>query len=133
MKKIKKILIETNADKLVEIVNKKGKIELEKAAAELKETEATIEEWAKILDEHKFIKLNYGVTGITLEAIKTGKLGKEKKAKEKPKEKKEKKPKKKEKKPEKKVKTEKGFECKKCGMKFSTDRALKTHKKLFHG
>jgi len=56
-------LIETGADKLLHLVDSNKKISIQKIANELKLDYVLIEEWAKILEEHKLIELHYPLFG----------------------------------------------------------------------
>jgi len=58
------VKIETNIDKLYQIVEKYGKIRINDAlAAALKVTKVQIEEWAMILEEHGLLELRYPTIG----------------------------------------------------------------------
>ncbi|MDD5182462.1 MAG: CBS domain-containing protein [Candidatus Nanoarchaeia archaeon] len=61
--------IETGIDKLLELVEQKGKISTEDASKALKVDAKLVEEWASILDDHNLIKIEYPIIG-TIELIK---------------------------------------------------------------
>ncbi|MCK5016903.1 MAG: hypothetical protein KAS32_07505 [Candidatus Peribacteraceae bacterium] len=58
-----KLHIETNIDRLYEIVRDKGSIKLEDVAKKLKIDEENIEDWARILEEHNLVILHYPPIG----------------------------------------------------------------------
>jgi CBS domain-containing protein len=61
--------IETGIDKLLELVEQRGKISTDEASKLLKVDIKMIEDWASILDDHNLIKLEYPIIG-TIELIK---------------------------------------------------------------
>jgi|GEM_PF-2139766 len=78
MEKLKKLFIETDVDKLLEIVEKKGKITIDECSVILNIPENVIEEWAEILAEDNFIEIDYGLKYTFLKAKKlTKKEGKD--------------------------------------------------------
>lgn len=54
---------QTDLDKLYELVERKGKVKLQEAAKKFKISMEKAEEWAKILENHDMIKLNYPAFG----------------------------------------------------------------------
>jgi len=75
-------IIETGVDKLVELVNAKGKISSEDAAKELGVSTTVILEWADFLEEEGIVSVEYKFTKSFLVARKLGKKEVEEKAKE---------------------------------------------------
>jgi len=63
---LKKILIETDADKLLDLVNQKKRVTVEEAAKILSVEQDVVEKWAKIFEEHNLVSLNYGLGDITI-------------------------------------------------------------------
>jgi Mn-dependent DtxR family transcriptional regulator len=61
--------IETGPDRLLELVQKKGKVSVQEVAAVLKVSKELVEEWAVILDKKGLIKIDYGVTKMTLRKV----------------------------------------------------------------
>ena len=61
--------IETGIDKLLELVEQRGKISTDEASRILKVDIKMIEDWASILDDHNLLKLEYPIIG-TIELIK---------------------------------------------------------------
>lgn len=55
--------LETNIDRLYELIKNKGKITVPRAAKELKAKPSNVEEWAEMLEEHKLIKIHYPMMG----------------------------------------------------------------------
>ncbi|RLJ06411.1 MAG: hypothetical protein DRP13_00910 [Candidatus Aenigmatarchaeota archaeon] len=53
--------IETEIDKLFSLVKKKGIVGFSEAAKKFSVSENEVEEWAKILEEHKLVKLHYPI------------------------------------------------------------------------
>lgn len=107
-------VIETGIDELVERLKKKGEIGLEKASESLGYPEDVVEEWAKVLEEHEVIEIDYGITGTTL---RLNKHDEEKKAKAKEKIKNDK---------------EEKFTCDTCGKSFDSEHGLLTHRGMVH-
>lgn len=60
---LKKVLIETSVDKLVILARQKRGITVSEAAKLLGTTEQQIEEWTRILEEHKMLKLEFPMVG----------------------------------------------------------------------
>lgn len=63
------IRIETGIDKLLELIDTKGKVSTEEASKTLGVDVKLVEEWASILDDHNLIKMEYPIIG-TIELIK---------------------------------------------------------------
>jgi Mn-dependent DtxR family transcriptional regulator len=61
--------IETGPDRLLELVQKKGKVSVQEVATALKVSKELVEEWAVILDKKGLIKIDYGVTKMTLRKV----------------------------------------------------------------
>lgn len=59
----KKVLIETSVDKLVILARQKRGITVSEAAKLLGTSEQQVEEWTRILEEHKMLKLEFPVVG----------------------------------------------------------------------
>jgi signal-transduction protein with cAMP-binding, CBS, and nucleotidyltransferase domain len=55
--------IETNIDKLLDLVREEGSIKFKKAAKKFNVSEKRIEEWAETLEEYKLVKLKYPPIG----------------------------------------------------------------------
>lgn len=64
-KKLKKVKehVETDVDKLYELVKKRGLLKVRAASKELSIETDQIEEWGRILEEHKLVKLHYPAVG----------------------------------------------------------------------
>ena len=75
-------IIETGVDRLVKLVNTKGKISSEDAAKEIGVSATVIMEWADFLEEEGIIRVEYKFTKSFLVARKLGKKEVEEKAKE---------------------------------------------------
>src|SRR3989338_4914799 len=75
-------IIETGVDRLVKLVNTKGKISSEDAAKEIGVSATVIMEWADFLEEEGIIRVEYKFTRSFLVARKLGKKEVEEKAKE---------------------------------------------------
>jgi chromosome segregation ATPase len=75
-------IIETGVDKLVNLINKKGRIASEDAAKELGVSIAVVMEWADFLEEEGIIKIEYKFTKPFLVARKLAKKDIREKAKE---------------------------------------------------
>jgi myosin heavy subunit len=60
---LKKVLIETSVDKLVILARQKRGITVSEAAKLLGTSEQQIEEWTRILEEHKMLKLAFPMVG----------------------------------------------------------------------
>lgn len=56
-------IITTSLDTLLDLIIKKGRIQLKDAAKVFSVTRAQIEEWAKILEEHDLIEIHYPPLG----------------------------------------------------------------------
>lgn len=56
-------LLETNIDKLLQLVKDEGKISFSKAAKNFDVPESKIEEWGKILEGYKLVRLHYPPIG----------------------------------------------------------------------
>ncbi len=56
-------IIETGADKLIELVDKKGRITIDHAAKELKVNKDQINKWAEVLIRNRIISVYYPLTG----------------------------------------------------------------------
>ncbi|MCD6477753.1 MAG: hypothetical protein J7K87_01995, partial [Candidatus Aenigmarchaeota archaeon] len=69
MKKIKKLLIETDVDRLLELVDKNNEISTEEASKILNLPESIIEEWAEILSQNNMIEIKYELGGTTLKSV----------------------------------------------------------------
>ncbi len=63
MAEIKKLFLETDVDKLMELVGKKKKITIKEAAAHLGEDEAVVGDWIKILESRGYLKISYPIAG----------------------------------------------------------------------
>lgn len=63
MKGLKGLLIETQVDKLIKLVRRRGKLTVSQAAVALGVEERKIEEWVGILEEHGFVELRYPAIG----------------------------------------------------------------------
>lgn len=61
--------IETGIDKLLELIEQKGKVSTDEASKLLDVDIKMVEDWASILDDHNLIKLEYPIIG-TIELIK---------------------------------------------------------------
>ncbi|RLI98243.1 MAG: hypothetical protein DRO99_01165 [Candidatus Aenigmatarchaeota archaeon] len=55
--------IETDVDKLYEMINKEGRISVEDAAKRLNVPAGSIEEWGRVLEEHGLAKVHYPAIG----------------------------------------------------------------------
>jgi len=55
--------IETDVDKLYDIVELKGMINIADAAKKLRVSPEQVEEWGRILEEHKLIRMHYPPVG----------------------------------------------------------------------
>lgn len=60
------LLISTGVDNLIKLVHEKGRIELGEAAAELKLSRATVEDWSHVLEGEGIIKIEYRLTKLFL-------------------------------------------------------------------
>ena len=63
MTALKSLLIETQVDKLIKLVRRRGKVTVSQAAIALGVDERKIEEWVNILEEHGFVELRYPAIG----------------------------------------------------------------------
>jgi hypothetical protein len=61
--------VETSIDKLLDMVQKKGRISLSYAAHKLNYPRSEVEEWAKALSEHGLMKVDYTLFGTFLRRI----------------------------------------------------------------
>lgn len=59
MEELRKLMIETNVDKLLELVESRGKITTNECSALLNVQESIIEEWAEILSKHRLLEIDY--------------------------------------------------------------------------
>ncbi len=66
MAELKKLLIETPVDKLVELVARKKNLRLKDAAKLIGVEEETIEEWVGVLETYGYLKINYTPFGSPL-------------------------------------------------------------------
>ena len=57
----------TTIDSLLDLIKKKGRIDLNRASAELNTSPNVIEGWAKVLEEGKLIKISYEVGRMFME------------------------------------------------------------------
>lgn len=55
--------LETTIDEVLDTIKKKGSITIDEIAERFKVDKAVVEEWARILEEHKLIVVNYPVIG----------------------------------------------------------------------
>jgi response regulator of citrate/malate metabolism len=55
--------IETSIDNMLKLLEQKESISIEELAKELKVSEELIEEWAKILEEHQLVTIEYSLVG----------------------------------------------------------------------
>lgn len=60
---LRQLLIETDVDKLVNIVSQKGRISIKVAAKKIGIKVSQVEEWAKVLEEHGLVKIVYPFIG----------------------------------------------------------------------
>ncbi len=60
---LKNNYLETNVDRLLEMVKRRGRIKISDAAKSFGVPESTIEEWGKVLEEYGFIKMHYPPLG----------------------------------------------------------------------
>jgi len=58
-----KMHVETNVDRLYEIVKNKGMIKISEVAKKLKVEKEQVEEWGRVLEDHKLVKLHYPPIG----------------------------------------------------------------------
>ncbi len=63
MTELKKLFLETDVDKLIELIEKKKRLSIKEAARALGEDENVIEDWIRILEEHGYLKISYPVVG----------------------------------------------------------------------
>ena len=63
---VEDLLISTGVDNLIRLVHDAGRIELKEAAKNLGLSSASVEEWARILEEEGIVKLEYQLTKIYL-------------------------------------------------------------------
>ncbi len=78
MADLKKLLIETPVDKLIELLEKRKRVSLSEASRVLGASEENIEEWARALEEHGFVKLIYPAIGPPVIELGEGKIPEEK-------------------------------------------------------
>ena len=57
------VYLETNADRLLKMVNRKGELKISEAAKSFGISESKIEEWGNILEEHKLVRMHYSPIG----------------------------------------------------------------------
>lgn len=106
-------VIETGIDEIVDYLHTKGSSDLQELSEEFGYPEEVLEEWAKVLEEHGTVDIDYSITRMKIEIVE--KEGKDK-AKEKIKE------------------TKEGKHlCDECGRSFGTEHGLLTHKGMKHG
>lgn len=55
--------VETPMDVLYDLVNKKGRVRVDDVAKSLKATSKQVEEWARILEKHDLVELQYSAVG----------------------------------------------------------------------
>ena len=60
---ITKKKIETAIDEVLEIIRKKGSVTIEEISEKFHVSRQTVEEWGKILEEHKLVTIEYPVIG----------------------------------------------------------------------
>jgi len=60
---LRQLLIETDVDKLVNIISQKGKVSIKEAGKKLGIKASQVEEWAKVLEEHGLVKMVYPFIG----------------------------------------------------------------------
>ncbi len=70
--------LETNIDLLLKLVKEKGSVKFSEATKKFNVSEDKIEEWGKILEEYKLVRLHYPPIGIPLLKILKEKHGKKK-------------------------------------------------------
>lgn len=107
-------VLETGIDDLVEYLKKREETSVEDLSEALGYPEDIIEEWAKVLDEHEIVDVDYGFTSTKVK-IKEHEEDQKDMVKEKLKKDKEEK-----------------FICNECGRSFETERGLQTHKGMMH-
>jgi len=61
--KMRQLIIETDVDKLVNILARTGKVKMTTAAKRIGVKSTQIEEWGKVLEEHGLVKLVYPLVG----------------------------------------------------------------------
>ncbi|MEM3399660.1 MAG: hypothetical protein QXP42_02405 [Candidatus Micrarchaeia archaeon] len=61
-----KVLISTAIDALIQLIQKRGRVEVEEAAGELEISPITLEEWARLLEKEGKIKIEYQLTKLYL-------------------------------------------------------------------
>jgi len=60
---LRQLLIETDVDKLVNLIAQKGKVSMKDASKRLGIKASQIEDWAKVLEEHGLVKIVYPFVG----------------------------------------------------------------------
>lgn len=73
MEELRKLMIETNVDKLLELVENRGKITTDECSALLNVQESIIEEWAEILSKHGLLEIDYRMKYTLLKSKKLSK------------------------------------------------------------
>lgn len=63
MGEIKKLFLETDVDKLMELVKKKKRLSIRDAAVALGEAEDIVSDWVKILEARGYLKISYPIAG----------------------------------------------------------------------
>lgn len=107
-------VLETGIDDLVEYLKEKRERDIGEISEKLGYPKDVIEEWAKVLEEHDILEIDYGLTSTKLK-MKEHEEEKKERVKEKLKnDKKEK------------------FVCDDCGRTFDTERGLLTHRGIIH-
>lgn len=150
MKETRKTLIKTGVDRLMDLVNKEGRVTVKDASNKLGVSPETVEEWSKVLDKLGMLKLDYGFTHTTLISLKKEPEKTKRKTKTKKPRKKRVKTQRKAKKTTKKkdlisriksffknrkkkiIGRKKKFKCGRCGRKFSSHKGLSVHKTKKH-
>ncbi len=64
MTELKRLIIETSVDRLVDLIKKRGKLTLEQAAVEMGADIDQVENWVKILENHGYVKMIYPPIGV---------------------------------------------------------------------
>src|SRR3989338_6407165 len=63
MSELKKLFLETDVDKLMELVQKRKKLSIRDAATALGEAEDIVSDWVKILEARGYLKISYPIVG----------------------------------------------------------------------
>lgn len=107
-------VLETGIDELVDELKERGEASLEEISEKLGYPQEVVEEWAKVLEEHEILDIEYGFTRTKLKikdhAEEKGTQAKEKLKKEK----------------------EESYTCEECGKSFDTEKGLQIHKGKAH-